>query len=216
MQMGIVSAPTQLTAINPPSTVTPSPVITSTSTPTSITTPSKRVPGNSYVELHLSKLRHPGANTVPSVGVAGSSSQPIVGSGMMGAKQHPQIFQRSSLGNLVSTNPPNKAEKHGSIRRTSLDGVTAPVARHHSLPEEMDTPLLSVVVSGPSDEKVFGNPMDMQPDNSMSLTWPRANLALTTSGSTGPITVPPLKGPVQINADPLGMAGGKWTIQQCM
>lgn len=181
------------------------PVIASSSTATTISTNSKKLPGNSYVELHLSKLRHPGTNNVPSGGVARSSSQPIVASGMIGPKSQPQIQQRNSLNNI-----PVKAEKPGSVRRTPFEGVypaSVPmVPRHHPLPEEMDAhQSLAVVVSGPSNEKVLGNSTDMHP---MSLTWPRANLALNT-GSAGPTTVPPLKGPVQINADPLGMAGGK-------
>ena len=82
------------------------------------------------------------------------------------------------------------------------------MARYNSYPDGTDTSALAVVVSGPSDEKVTENAMDTH-GNSMSLTWPRANLVLTSGASTGLTSVPPLKAPAQINADPLGMAGGK-------
>lgn len=166
------------------------------------------------MELHLSKLRHPpstGISTIPSVGgVAGSSSQPMLGPGLTtGVKPHPQIHHKNSLGSLMSTNatPGSKfIEKQG--RRSSLDGGqnVSLMPRYNSYPDSTDASGLAVVVSGPSDERVSE---DMHGNNSMSLTWPRANLVLNSGASTGLTSVPPLKPPAQINADPLGMAGGK-------
>ena len=185
---------------------------------------SAEVPGSkpqfgkaSSAEVLSSKSKVPGAE------VPGSKSHP----GMTTVpKSQPQIVRKGSLGSLVSAT--SKPDQQGPvIRRTSVEGsihysTPSTVARHHSVPEEIshttaagDDRSLSVVVSGPSDEHVLGRTSaDMQqpPVNSMSLTWPRANLAThTAAGSTATTTVPPLnlKGSMQINADPMGVAGGK-------
>lgn len=192
------------------------PSSSSSSTGSNSSTGSKKLPGNSYVELHLSKL----------------------------ARNPAQSFQRSVLGSLVAPSS-NKAEKPVSIRRPSVESMypittNAPAARYNSLPENMllleaqrDSPF-SVVVSVPSEEHIQGSSMphpggmqstphvsssndtsissEGRPGDPMSLTWPRTNLTFAGGGSTGLSSMPPIssKGPVQINADPLGVAGGKY------
>lgn len=159
-----------------------------------ITGTSKRLPGNSYMELHLSKL----ARSTPTAKVPG-------GMGAGGQKPQPQFFNRKNLGSLVSSNLDSFVSGEGTLPYTG---------RYNSLPEQ-NTGEPSVVISVPSDEQVPRNPAQHAGDvfsaggsgNSMSLTWPRTNFA----GPTGLGSVPPLtlKGASQINADSMGVAGGK-------
>ena len=145
------------------------------------------------MELHLSKL----AKNTPTVKVPG-----------MGHKPQPQVFNKKNLGSLVSSS----FEKDSFV---SSEATPLPyTGRYNSLPEQ-NTGEPSVVISTPSDEQIPRNPAQHAgdvfsaggPGNSMSLTWPRTNFA----GPTGLGSVPPLtlKGASQINADSMGVAGGK-------
>ena len=75
-----------------------------------------------------------------------------------------------------------------------------------------------MIVSHPSDEHIqLESQTTGGQGHSMSLTWPRSNLGGQSSsgGGGGPhglTSVPPLKGAVQINADALGVAGGKFIM----
>lgn len=142
------------------------------------------------MELHLSKL----ARNTPTTKVPDMGAQP-------------QVFNRKNLGSLVSSN----LERDSFV---SSEGTLPYTGRYNSLPEQ-NAGEPSVVISVPSDEQVPRNPAQHagdvfsagDPGNSMSLTWPRTNFA----GPTGLGSVPPLtlKGASQINADSMGVAGGK-------
>lgn len=102
-----------------------------------------------------------------------------------------------------------------------MDSGHPSVLRLNSISDEvlsMDHPqreresFVSVVVSTPSNEKfstpIYAGTSRAEGGHPMSRTWPRTNLGAGLNGGSG---VPPIsmKGSTQINADSVGVAGGK-------
>ena len=174
----------------------------SSNTPVTSNSAPKKLPATTYVDLHLSKLTKAAGATYNTASVVPKS-------------QH-QILRKISFGGLTAT----AGEKPASIQTSSSDVV---FLKHDSLPDRSilreQSPNISMIVSRPSNEQVHSEPQTTAstglggPAPSMSLTWPRTNLGGLSSGggsgSGGLSTIPPLKGPTQINADALGAASGK-------
>lgn len=193
----MLSAPPQLVN-SPPSTISSSPIATT-----------RRLPTNSYMELHLSKLARSSNNAI-SVG------------------HKPQIIHRGNLGTLIQA----QSEKQILSQRPSIEEIY-PTPRQNSLPEEASSrdptrdTAFSVTVSVPSNEVLqkhlsahdVQSPGEGGSGSPMSLTWPRSNLGSAVgSAGLGSVVPPPLnlKGSAQINADSVGVAGGKHRAVQCM
>ena len=197
---------TQVGVLAPPQLLsTASNAAVSSSTPVTSNSGTKKLPATTYVDLHLSKLTKAADTTYNTISVVPKS-------------QH-QILRKSSFGGLTTT-----GEKPASIQTSNSD---VGFSKHDSLSERNilreHNSNISMIVSHPSEEQVHHSEPQAAvtaglggPAPSMSLTWPRTNLGgLSTGGGSGSgglsglTSVPPLKGPVQINADALGAASGK-------
>lgn len=171
------------------------------------------------MELHLSKLARVSASNNAAAAPMGHHK--------------PQILQRGSLGSLI---PPKEASQSTAQQRplnevhSSAAAVAVPRHNGEMLAKEMlaremlardsqavrdsQAESFSVVVSVPSNENQ-PLPVDVQSagEGAMSRTWPRSHLVAAVA-SAGLSSVPPLnlKGSAQINADSMGVAGGKLSI----
>ena len=167
---------------------------------------SRKLPCNSYREMHLSKLAR--SNPLPTLQNHTTS--------MTGYHKH----------TLESLKPPGAGkmvEKSFFAHVASVSGrdsrqCSSSIHDSLPLPTSLGDGGLQLTSSRVSDEKYV---------SSMSMTWPRANLSLgwstppgmssvppklsTRSSGTGMSSVPPLslKGPIQINADALLVADGE-------
>ena len=162
-------------------------------------TSSKKLPGNSYVNMHLSKLAKKSTLTSPPRHrntLVGLNTQLGVGSRMDSKKY---------LGGLYS-NQRNSSQRDGLTLEKGL-GVEGGAN-------------WSMILSSPSNDLVQSHGQQMQsstmqstastgsgPRNSMSITWPRGGM-----GVRGGTCVPPLDikgGVTQISADATGVASGE-------
>ncbi len=191
-----MSAPPQFT---PTSSSSNAPPITVSSTPVTTSTSSKKLPATTYMELHLSKLKNTGG-TYNTACVVPKSQQQVfrksmvgtAGGGGGGGGEKPAT---TSEGGYLKHNSPPEGNVLGECNRDSSMSVIV----HHPSNELMQLEAQAVGPGGPG--------------NSMSMTWPRSNLGCVNGGGGvggGLTSVPPLKGPTQINADALGVAGGKY------
>lgn len=129
-------------------------------------------------------------------------------------KSQQNIFSKKSLAGIGST--AGADEKLNSIPTSGLDSGTS---KRNVVLDHRDS-TFSMILQHPSEEELHSDPHHASggAGNPMSLTWPRSNLGGLGAGTSvssggmalGGTSVPPLKGPVQINADPLGVAGGKF------
>lgn len=174
------------------------------------TTSSKKLPGNSYLSLHHSKLARNSNCSVPNLNATGGTTTTTATT---------QFQPRtSSLGSLNAQ--PKLAEQQFFIQRTpignkggggggTLTGSSGSGGSHAVREEGGDEYI--VMTSSVSTIRDRGrHSADVYPcgssggegSNSMSKTWPRGT------------TVPPInpKSSPTINADSVGIAGGKYLL----